>query len=287
MPLSDTAVRTAKPKEAPYKKADDKGLYLLVKPAGKYWRFDYRHEGKRKTLALGVYPDVALAQARERRDEARKLLAQGIDPAGQRKAEKISASGAASFETIAREWFAKHAHAWAEAHANRLLSRLEKDVFPWIGSHPIEAVTAPGLLSVLRRIEARGAVETAHRVLQTCGQIFRYAIATGRAERDTAADLKGALPPVKGGNFAAVTDPKDAARLLRAIDAYQGTLAVQCALKLAPLVFVRPGGAAASRVGAYRLGRGRMALHRHPRPTFSTLSPWRPRPWPSCGSCSR
>lgn len=241
MPLSDTAIRTAKPKESPYKKADEKGLYLLIKPAGKYWRFDYRHDGKRKTLALGVYPDVTLRDARTQRDEARKLLAQGIDPGDKRKAEKISASGAESFETIAREWFAKHLHTWVPAHSDRLLSRLENDVFPWIGKQPITTISAPELLTVLRRIEDRGALETAHRAMQICGQVFRYAIATGRAERDPAADLKGALPPVKGGHFAATTEPTRVAELLRALDAYTGSLPVRCALRLAPRVFVRPG----------------------------------------------
>jgi integrase len=239
MPLSDTAVRNAKAKERPYKLADEKGMYLLVNKTGKYWRFDYRFDGKRKTLALGVYPDVTLKDAREKRDEARKLLAQGIDPSAQKKATK--AAEAETFEAIAREWFAKFQASWVASHADRIIRRLERDIFPWIGARPIREVSAPKLLAVLRRIEERGALETAHRALQNCGQIFRYAIATGRADRDISADLKGALPPVKGGHFAAVTDPAMIGQLLRAIDAYEGTFPVKCALRLAPLVFVRPG----------------------------------------------
>ncbi len=239
MPLSDTAIRNAKAKEKPYKLADEKGMYLLIAKTGKYWRFDYRFEGKRKTLALGAYPDITLKDARERRDDARRLIAQGIDPSAQKKATK--AAEAETLEAIAREWFVKFQPSWVASHADRIIRRLERDIFPWIGPRPIRDVSAPELLAVLRRIEERGALETAHRALQNCGQIFRYAIATGRAERDISADLKGALPPVKGGHFAAATDPKKIAELLRAIDAYEGTFPVTCALRLAPLVFVRPG----------------------------------------------
>ncbi len=238
MPLSDTAVRNARAKEKPYKLADEKGMYLLVNKAGKYWRFDYRFEGKRKTLALGVYPDVTLKEAREKRDESRKLIAQGIEPSAQKKATKAAESE--TFEAIAREWFIKFQPSWVASHADRIIRRLERDIFPWIGTRPIREVNAPELLAVLRRTEERGALETAHRTLQNCGRIFRYAIATGRADRDISADLKGALPPAKGGHFAAVTDPKKIAELLRAIDGYEGTFPVKCALRLAPLVFVRP-----------------------------------------------
>lgn len=238
MPLSDTAVRNAKAQKKPYKLADEKGMYLLVNKAGKYWRFDYRFEGKRKTLALGVYPDVTLKEAREKRDESRKLIAQGIEPSAQKKATKAAESE--TFEAIAREWFIKFQPSWVASHADRIIRRLERDIFPWIGTRPIREVSAPELLAVLRRTEERGALETAHRTLQNCGRIFRYAIATGRADRDISADLKGALPPAKGGHFAAVTDPKKIAELLRAIDGYEGTFPVKCALRLAPLVFVRP-----------------------------------------------
>jgi integrase len=238
MPLSDTAIRNAKAKEKPCKLADEKGMYLLVNKAGKYWRFDYRFEGKRKTLALGVYPDVSLKEARDKRDNARRQIAQGIDPGVQKKATKTAESE--TFEAIAREWFAKFAPNWAKNHSEKIIRRLERDIFPWLGKRPIRDITAPDLLTVLRRIEGR-ALETAHRALQNCGQIFRYAIATGRADRDISADLKGALPPAKLGHFAAVTDPKKIGALLRAIDAFEGTFPVKCALKLAPLVFVRPG----------------------------------------------
>jgi integrase len=190
-----------------------------------------------------VYPEVGLAKARERRDEARKLLADGVDPSDHRKATKAAGveRAANSFEAIAREWYAKQAPTWNASHGDRILARLDRDVFPWIGGRPIAEVTAPELLAMLRRIESRGAIETAHRAMQSCGQVMRYAIATGRAERDVAADLRGALQPVKSEHFAAITDPAAVGPLLRAIHGYRGTLTVQCALKLAPLVFVRPG----------------------------------------------
>jgi len=241
MALTDTAVRNAKAKDKPYKKADERGLYLLVKPAGKYWRFDYRFGGKRKTLAFGVYPDVSLADARQYRDDARKLIARDIDPSATRKAERQAKAGADSFEAVAREWFEKHKPNWAENHAKTIIRRLERDIFPWIGTRPIKEITPPELLATLRRIEDRGALETAHRVLQSCGQIFRYAVATGRAERDQAADLRGALPPVQEKHLAAITDPKAIGPLLRTLDGYSGSFITRCALRLAPLVFVRPG----------------------------------------------
>ena len=194
-------------------------------------------------MSLGVYPDVSLKDARVRRDEARKLLASGVNPSENRKAQKSArADGMAnSFEVVAREWFAKHSPTWAANHSRGILSRLERDVFPWIGSHPIADITAPDILAVVRRIESRGALETAHRTLSNCGQVCRYAIATGRATHNPAADLRGALPPVKGGHLAATTEPKRVAEILRAMGGYEGTLTVRCALRLAPLLFVRPG----------------------------------------------
>jgi integrase len=240
--LTDTAVRNVKLKEKPYKLTDGKGLYLLVNQAGKYWRMDYRFSGKRKTLALGVYPDVGLKEARERRDEARKQRGAGIDPGEARKAMKASQTEIAStFEVVSREWFAKYSPNWAVSHAEKIIRRLERDVFPWIGRRPLREVTAPELLTVLRRIESRGALETAHRAHQNCGQVFRYAIATGRAERDPCADLRGALPPVKEKHYASITDPKAISELLRAVENYRGSFITQCALRLAPWVFVRPG----------------------------------------------
>jgi integrase len=244
MPLTDIAVRSAKPTDKPQKLADGGGLFLLVTPTGgKWWRLKYRFEGKEKLLSLGTYPDTSLKDAREKRDHARKQLASGIDPSENRKAAKAARAdqSANSFEVIAREWYAKQASNWVPSHGEKIIRRLERDIFPWIGNRPIAGITAPELLSVLRRIEDRGAVETAHRAHQNCGQIFRYAIATGRAERDPAPDLKGALPPVKQAHYAAITDPKAIGDLLRAIDSYQGTLITKCALRLAPLVFVRPG----------------------------------------------
>lgn len=244
MPLTDTAIRNAKPGAKPAKLFDERGLFLLVTPAGgKWWRLKYRFDNKEKLLSLGTYPDVSLKDARGRRDAARKLLADGIDPGENRKAVKAAKveRAANSFEAVAREWYAKHAPNWAEHHGDRIIRRLERDIFPWMGGTPIADVTAPQLLDVVRRIEARGALETAHRALGNCGQVFRYAVATGRAMRDPSGDLRGALPPAKGDHFAATTEPKQVAELLRTLDGYQGTFTVACALRLAPLVFVRPG----------------------------------------------
>ena len=244
MTLTDTAIRNSKPADKPLKLTDERGLYLLLKPNGsRWWRFDYRYGGKRKTLSMGVYPDVSLKEARNRRDEARKLLASDVDPGENRKAVKAAKleKAANSFEVVVREWYAKYSPTWNESHAARIIRRFERDIFPWIGSKPIAQIAAPELLTTVRRIEDRGAVETAHRALGNCGQVFRYAIATGRATRDISADLRGALPPVKGEHFAAITEPKEVGALLRAIDGYTGSHVVRCALRLAPLVFVRPG----------------------------------------------
>ena len=244
MPLTDTAIKKAKPAVKQRKLFDERGLYLLISPkGGKWWRFKYLFDGKEKLLSLGTYPDVSLKDARERRDEARKQVAAGIDPSEHRKAKKSErvTKRANSFEVVAREWFAKQSPNWAPNHGNRIIRRLERDIFPWLSGSPVADITATQLLEVIRRIEHRGALETGHRALANCGQVFRYAVATGRAERDPTVDLKGALPPVKGTHFAAVTDPIKVGGVLRAIDAYEGTLIVRCALRLAPLVFVRPG----------------------------------------------
>lgn len=243
MPLTDTAIRNAKVKKKPYKLSDEKGLYLLVNKAGKYFRFDYRYAGKRKTIAFGVYPDVKLAVAREKRDNSRRLLQNDVDPAQYRKETKAmqKEQAANSFEAVALEWFTKNKHIWTEGHSKTIIRRLELNIFPWLGIRPVAAITAPELLAALRRIESRGALETAHRVKQICGQVLRYAIATGRAERDPSADLRGALPPTKSKQMATIIDPKKIGELLRAIDGYEGHLITKCALRLAPLVFVRPG----------------------------------------------
>jgi integrase len=242
--LNDVAVRNAKPEAKPKKCSDGRGLFLLITPAGgKLWRLAYRFEGKQKQLALGAYPDVSLKDARERRDAARKLLTNGVDPSENRKAVRAAKAAQAenSFEIVAREWYDQQKENWNESHSVRILRRLERNVFPWIGGKPIAEVTAPDLLSMARRIEKRGAIETAHRALQNCGQVFRYAIATGRAERNPVPDLQGALPPAKPTHMAAITEPAKVGDLLRAFDAYEGTLIVRNALQLAPLVFVRPG----------------------------------------------
>lgn len=244
MKLNDVAVRKAKPEAKPYKIADGGGMYLEVMPNGsKYWRFKYRFGGKEKRLAFGVYPDVSLSLARQRRDDARKLLANDVDPGVVKQQSKRAGkeNAANSFEAIAREWFAKFSPQWAPSHADKIISRLENDVFPWIGNKPIADITPPQLLAVIRRTESRGALDTAHRVKQNCGQVFRYAVATGRAERDSSQDLKDAIPSTRKNHFASITDPAQVGELLRAIQGFRGTFVVQCALRLAPMLFVRPG----------------------------------------------
>lgn len=242
MPLTDTAIRKIKAPTKTTKLFDGAGLYLELTPAGgKWWRLKYRHEGKEKRLSLGVYPEVGLKLARERCHDARKQLSAGVDPGMARKAEKMSIAGSESFEAVAREWHAKFAPTWSEGHGERILRRLEVDIFPWLGKRPIAEIKAPELLAVLRRIEGRGALETTHRAMANCGQVFRYGVATGRVERDPTGDLRGALPVPKEKHHASITDPKRIGELLRAIDAYEGTLVTKSALRLAPLVFVCPG----------------------------------------------
>ena len=242
--LSDVTIRNARPKEKAFKLSDEKGLYLLIQPTGgKLWRFDYRFFGKRKTLALGSYPEISLAMARDGRDEARRHVASDIDPSEIRRAVREARQGAAnnSFEVIAREWIGTHMADKAASHTSRLLRRLEVYVFPWLGNKAISEITAPQLLESIRRIQNANKLETAHRTLQSVGQIFRYATQTGRAARDITVDLKGALPPTTTKHMASFTEPNQVAELLKAIDGFTGTLTVQSALKLAPLVFVRPG----------------------------------------------
>lgn len=246
-PLSDTTIRRAKAPakdESPVRLRDGGGLYLEIPPEGaKRWRLDYRRPvtGKRNTISLGTYPEVSLADARSRQGEARKLLAAGIDPGEHRKAERAAGveRAANSFEVVTREWLGKQS--WVEKYRVKVAAWMEKDVFPWIGGRPVAEVTAPEFLRVLRRVEERGAVESAHRIMQNCGQVMRYAIATGRAERNPVADLKGALAPPAQRHHAAITDPKQLGGLLRAIDDYSGDAITRAALRLAALVFVRPG----------------------------------------------
>ncbi|MDB0569809.1 integrase arm-type DNA-binding domain-containing protein [Ralstonia solanacearum] len=244
MPLTDIAIRNAKPSEKPIRLFDGGGLYIEVSPSGgKWWRLKYRFAGKEKRLSLGVYPEIGLKEARDRREATKRLLADGVDPSVERRVQKLATveRAANSFEAVAREWHTRYAPGWAESNAKKVLARLENDVFPWLGGRPVAEVKAPELLAVCRRVESRGALDTAHRVLQTCGQIFRYAVATGRAERDPSGDLRGALPPAKGKHYAAPTDPKEVAGLLRMFDGFTGTFVVKCALLLAPMLFVRPG----------------------------------------------
>lgn len=244
MPLSDTTIRNTKPGDKPKSLADERGLSILIQPSGgKWWRFRYRFNGKAKMLSFGVYPDIGLKEARERREEARKLLAQGIEPSENRKAQKAAKNerAANSFEVIAREWFEKNRATWAVSHSDKIIRRLEVDVFPWLGGKAIADITAKELLECIRRIEKRGVLETAHRALTNCGQVFRYAVVTGRAARDPSSDLRGALPPVTHKNFASITDPREVGGLLRSLEAFKGTFVVQSALLLSPLLFVRPG----------------------------------------------
>jgi integrase len=243
IPLTDMKVQKAKSQDKPVSLFDGGGLYLLVTPSGgKLWRFKYRFKNKEKKLAFGSYPGISLQDARQRREDARRLLANDVDPDAVRKAQKqAKVEETETFEVIAREWHGRFTSTWTTGHADTIMSRLERDLFPWIGKRPIADIKAPELLAVLRRVESRGALESAHRIRTICGQVFRYAVATGRAERDPAADLRGALPQPQEKHMAAITEPAKVAELLRAIDGYQGGFVVKCALRFAPLVFVRPG----------------------------------------------
>ena len=245
MPLTAIEVKQAEPKEKAYKLADGGGLYLLVKPVGgKYWRYKYRYAGKEKTLALGVYPEVSLKEAREKHQAARKSLDRGIDPGEARKVEKLTRhlAAAESYEAVAREWFNRVMPEKSNSYRERTGRILEKDLYPVLGNRPIKSITALELLAALRRIEAREAYDIAHRAKQTAGQIFRYAVATGRADRDPSGDLKGALKPRrKKKHHAAITNPAEVGRLLLAMEGFQGTVVVKAALLLSPLLFQRPG----------------------------------------------
>lgn len=241
--LTVTATNNAKPKDKPYKLADEKGLYLFIQSSGsKLWRFDYRFGGKRKTLALGSFPDVGLSDARDRRDAARKLLANDADPSETKKAAKASKVGLQlnSLEVVAREWASSYFTNKSASHQQRTLRRLELYIFPWMGSRQISEITAPQILEAVKRIENLNKLETAHRTLQAVSQVFRHAVQTGRAMRDPCVDLRGALPAAVVKHMAAFTEPKQIAGLLRAIDGFTGSFTVQSALRLSPLVFTRP-----------------------------------------------
>jgi integrase len=243
MRLNDRVCKTAKPRSTPYRLADGQGLYLEVMPNGsKYWRCKYRFGGKEKRLALGVYPIVGLKDARTKRDDARRQIANGVDPGFAKRAAKTTQAGADSFEAIAREWLEQTSAKRVQSTNDTIKARVKDDLLPWIGKRPIKDITAPELLAVLRRVEARGSLIVAKRLRQVAGQVFRYAVATGRAERDPSGDLRGALKsPGAEKHFAALTTPAEVGMLMRAIDGYQGQFITRCALLLSPLLFVRPG----------------------------------------------
>ena len=245
MALTDTFVRQVKHTGKPTgdKYTDGGGMYLLVKAAGRYWRMDYTHADKRKTLALGVYPEVSLAKARQRRANARELLAEGLDPGAAKRAQKLATRVAAAntFEAVAREFHVTQATGWSPRYAARWIERMEKDLFPYIGKLTLPAITAPVLLDALRKVEKRGANETAHTLRQTAGQVFRYGVQTGRCERSPVTDLHGALKPIVVKHMAALLEPAKAGELLRAIDGYTGQPMTRAALALSALLFQRPG----------------------------------------------
>jgi len=253
----DTTIKSIKQGDTRRRLSDGEGLYLLlfVKGGSHGWRFDYSHGGKRKTLSLGTYPATGLSLARSKAEAARQLLAQGVDPSADRREakeaatrqlanEKLAAAGLPGqgcFEQVAREWYENHRADWAPSYGSKIMRRLEVDVFPHIGMLPPAQVSPRLLLDVLRKIESRGVVETAHRALENCSQVFRYAVASGLAESDPGRDLKDALKRPKAKHFPAILDASRLGELLRAIDGYAGTHVVRAALKLAPMVMLRPG----------------------------------------------
>ena len=240
MSLTNLQIQKAKPKEKQYKLSDGRGMYLIVAPrGGRYWRLDYRFNGKRQTLSLGTFPSTSLKEARRKCANTKSLIEDGIDPSHQRKIKL--AGDKDSFEAVAKEWYGKYRSQWTDNHATTTLRRIEANLFPWLGSRPIAVIEPREILQTLRRIEKRGSLETAHRVQQIASRIFRYAVATGQCTRDPTTDLKGALPPTRSTHFPTITDPPEIGALLRTIDGYQGSPITQFALQLAPLVFVRPG----------------------------------------------
>lgn len=243
MPLTDTAIRQAKPTDKPRKLTDGGGLYLLINLQGKYWRWDYRHAGKRKTMALGVYPDVSLSQARDGHANARALLAAGTDPMRAKRDDRraLLQAAANSFEAVARAWMAERASLVAEDQNKKTLARMENDAFPWLGNCPLTDIDAPEILAILKRVDGRGARYTAHRLRSEISRVFRYGIKQGVCKTDPARDLIGAIPQPVERHFAAITNPPEVGEMLRAFDAFSGTFPVFCALKLAPMLFVRPG----------------------------------------------
>lgn len=244
MPLTDTAIRNAKPADKPVRLFDGGGLYLEIAPSGgKWWRLKYRFGGKEKRYSLGVYPEVTLATARKKRDEAREKLAAGIDPGEAKKAEKRASllAAANSFEVVARGWMDERRTTVEPAQHAKTLARMENDVFPWLGKRPIAEIDAPEILVVLKRVDGRGARFTAHRIRSEISRIFRYGIKEGHCKADPARDLVDAIPPAQTTHFASITEPEKVGEMLRAFDGFTGTFPVLCALKLAPMLFVRPG----------------------------------------------
>jgi integrase len=243
-PLTDLAIRNAKPRNKVYRVYDSKGLYLEVTPGGsKLWRLKYRFDGKEKRISLGKYPATTLEKARKKRDTARELLDDAIDPSAHRKATTAArlASVANTFEAVARDWYEQMMSTRAKSHREKVLARLQNDIFPWLGKRPVAEITASEVLACLRRIEDRGAKETAHRAKQNCSQVFNYAVACSLAKNNPTVNLSGALAPARPGHFAAITNPAEVGPLLRAMDEVSATFPVKCALKIAPYVFCRPG----------------------------------------------
>jgi integrase len=247
LPLTDAAIRNAKPQTKAFKLSDGGGLYLEVLPTGgKSWRFKYVFSGKEKRIVFGLWPDLGLKQARQRRDEARALVAQGVDPGEKRKQDKAeekaqTEDAANTFETVAREWHARQVAVWSQGHADKVLTIMGQYLFPAIGSVPISQLRAPAILPVLREVEAKGINYTAKRLRQYCEAVFAYAVAVGLAERNVGADLRGALAPCRVKNRPAITEPKAVGKLLRAMWGYEGSPVAVAALKLSALLFVRPG----------------------------------------------
>lgn len=244
MPLTDTAIKSAKPRDTDYKLADEKGMYLLIKKSGgKYFRFDYRFAGKRKTLALGVYPETSLKEARDKRDDARKLISNNLDPIEVKKTQKLQLKAETdnTLKAVATEWHEKLKSKWSANHADRKWHYLEKDVFPTFGNTPINNISPRELLTLLEKIQARGAIDVAHRIKGLCGEVFRYGIYTDRCDRDPTQDIKGVLIPKRNKHMATITNPKKVGELLRAIDGYDGDITTKFALELTPYVMLRPG----------------------------------------------
>ncbi|MFT4046932.1 MAG: integrase arm-type DNA-binding domain-containing protein [Solimonas sp.] len=241
--LTDTAIKRARPTDKPYRLTDDRGLFMLVNPNGsRWWRYSYTVAGKRNTMSLGVYPDTGLADARQRLEDARRLIARGIDPVAQKKADKTTTAErtANTFEAVAREWLAVKQHEWAASHYDKEALRLEKHAFPWIGDRPMAEIEVDDYLPCIKRVFAAGHLEQAHRLREQLSRVSRYAIATNRAKLDPAHALSAVLPAARENGFPSVVRPDEIGALLRAMDGFRGTFVVGCAMRLAPYLFCRP-----------------------------------------------